>query len=498
MKNRLLVFILIVLLAAADMIVMPYVLIPKPADVKGLAVSDTTYDSLEITWKKSRNASKYCIYRKSESGEYKKIGESETPEFKDTGLVTGTEYSYKVEGVNFLKRSEKKSSVKGTPKLDTPKLSGNTDNGKIELSFKEIPGANGYRVFCDGKEQSDIKSGKEPDDDAGYKVKDDVITYTDNTAEAGKEHVYKVVAYRGKADSDQSNEIKLKLISAGTITASIDSVKETVTLTWDGDDTYTSYKLYNGKDLLTETDGKEYTFDAKECELDLHLVGFNGEKKSPETMQKFRVKKDAMGNKEALDAACAWAEKIADDNSFAYGTKGPANHSGCYFCGTQGKKQRRAKKLGITRSFAKTYCCNTYVTAAFAHGANDPYVYKICHGGSCMGFNVGHCDKNLCGKKGGYQNFKYLGHIPKDQLQKGDVLSSHHHAKLYLGDGRQAEAGGGWGPGSISTGKLSYSSDYGVYRYVGAGQGSVYKVEEVTETKSDKDSSATGNEENTD
>lgn len=166
--------------------------------------------------------------------------------------------------------------------------------------------------------------------------------------------------------------------------------------------------------------------------------------------------------------AVQWAIKIAGDNSFTYGKSPAANHSGCYFCGNQGTKQRHAKRLGINRSYEKTYCCNPFVTAAFVHGAGDPYI-------KCKGAIIGlkQSAKKNCGKRQ-YRNFEWLGHIPKSQLQTGDVLLTNKHAKLYAGGGKQVEATGGktsycWSAKSIRLTRLTYPADCEVMRYKDAG-----------------------------
>ena len=65
--------------------------------------------------------------------------------------------------------------------------------------------------------------------------------------------------------------------------------------------------------------------------------------------------------------AVAWAKAIANDNSFHYGSNPPTCYSrGCYFCGTNGHKK------GM-QGYDKTYCCNTFVFSAYAHGGGDPH-----------------------------------------------------------------------------------------------------------------------------
>lgn len=170
------------------------------------------------------------------------------------------------------------------------------------------------------------------------------------------------------------------------------------------------------------------------------------------------------GAQQAVD----WAVKIANDDSFTYGQGKPAHNYGCYFCGNQGKKQAQAKKLGINKSYKKTYCCNPFVTAAYVHGAKDPYL-------SCSKcINLLTSAKKNCGK-GRYKNFEWLGHIPESELLPGDVILSKTHAKMYVGDGKQVEAAKeGWGADTIRVCKLTYGSKWEVMRYIGGGGGGVY------------------------
>ena len=180
-----------------------------------------------------------------------------------------------------------------------------------------------------------------------------------------------------------------------------------------------------------------------------------------------------------IDNACAWAVKIANDNTFHYGacnkTSGSpkpkvntdhtfcSHHEGCYYCGTNVK--RKSKWIvGVD----KTYCCNTFVTAAYAHGGKDPVMLKRCKEANSLWVTD-------------YPNVKYfkaLGHPAKSTLQKGDVLCSSGHVALYIGNSQIAEAASrddnvykssSWN-NSISVSSLStsrYNSFSKVYRYIG-------------------------------
>lgn len=187
------------------------------------------------------------------------------------------------------------------------------------------------------------------------------------------------------------------------------------------------------------------------------------------------------GSQAVIDGACAWAVAIANDNSFHYGYTSPdrsidAHHNGCYFCGTNKTTGGRSKK-GVT-DYEKTYCCNPFVHAAFAHGGGEPEMLKICKSGTSYDFTAGR----------GYDTsplFKKLGHPPLSELQKGDVICKNGgHVMLYIGDGKVAEAATGddnikgskkWNE-SIRVSTLTdsrYKRFERVYRYIGSGGGTM-------------------------
>ena len=141
-------------------------------------------------------------------------------------------------------------------------------------------------------------------------------------------------------------------------------------------------------------------------------------------------------NAQAISDAIKFAEWIAKDNSFHYGYTSAdksinAHHNGCYFCGTNTTSGGRSKK-GIV-DYGKTYCCNPFVGACWAHGAGDTTALSLCKKGSSWGYN----------KKSGYNTsklFTNLGHPAKSKLQPGDVLCSDTHVALYVGNNKIAEA----------------------------------------------------------
>lgn len=180
--------------------------------------------------------------------------------------------------------------------------------------------------------------------------------------------------------------------------------------------------------------------------------------------------------------AVNWACSVANDNSFAYGTGQRAHRSGCYVCQTNtGSRMKKKERKGEPHyvdgghTYEKTYCCNTFITAAYAHGAGDATIYKICHRGSCCGMSPKEWEKSPYFKRIGKTN-----QVPYSQLQMGDVLMSDApskgyatHVWMHIGHGRFVEASNGsWKSISIAVkdGAKSkyklYSSDKGyIVRY---------------------------------
>ena len=173
-------------------------------------------------------------------------------------------------------------------------------------------------------------------------------------------------------------------------------------------------------------------------------------------------------NAEVIADAIKWALWIAGDNRFHYGHGKDAHHNGCYFCGTQPKRKMKA---GI-KDWERTYCCNPFVGAAWAHGGCDQAALKLCRKGTSWDFHKGTgYDKSTL--------FKNLGKPKKSKLKPGDVLCKDTHVALYIGGGKLVEAGGGddnirnskkWN-NSIRVKDLTdkkYAGFKRVHRYIGA------------------------------
>lgn len=428
---------------------------PDPGHVQALSVADGTYDTAHLTWKPSETADGYRVYRSTDDRKYEYVGSTPDSTFKDKGLRTGTKYYYRVVARNGITVNgiDTEKTISFTPELSQPKLSIDTSKGDMQLSISAIEGAEGYEIIRDGEAIGTVKE----------------TTFVDENAEMDKTHNYKVraVRYRKKsAYSDPSNSVKAELHAIPS--PAIDATENSIMLEWGQSDYYTNYKIYNGDELLEETTGMDFVINDYELSkvYDLKLVGYteDGKTQSPTLERKIKVEKEPMDNEGARQAACDWGEMIAADDSFAYGTGDTAHRCGCYFCGTN----RSRKGSG----YEKTYCCNPFVHACYAHGAGDPQMLSTCQRGGSVGMNSGDYTR--------YGNWENIGKPSYSSLEKGDVFIYEGHVMLFIGDDLIVHAAAeGWGANSIRTddARVWYDNDIRfVMRYTGTGSGTMYKV----------------------
>ena len=446
-----------ILLATAD-----------PAQVEGLTVSDSTYNTASISWNAAKNAKSYRIYRSRNGGKYKYLEYTTDTSFTDKNLRTGDTYSYLIASRNGFLTSDTAEAEKidVIPSLNKPKLKVDTGDGKMNLSFNEIDGAIAYEIIRNGEVIDKI----------------DDTTYTDTSAKSDKTYKYEVRAVRYKKKPVYSKfSNKAKGILHAVQNFNVKTMDKDLVFTWNESEYYTTYKLYNGDKLLTETGEGSYTlsdFNLDEV-MDVKLVGYAEDNtQSPECDRRFLVAEEELTSEEARELACDWAVDIANDNSFSYGTGKRAHNTGCYFCGTNVgpvlNKKGKSKVSG--HSYAKTYCCNPFVHAAYAHGAGDPQMLRACQRGKSVGYTPGSFTK--------FGPWESVGKSGLGNLQKGDVLCLSAHVCIYIGDGKVAHAmTEGWGAGSITISKASgmYNRAKYVMRYTGHGDGTKLVIKDVDE-----------------
>lgn len=174
-----------------------------------------------------------------------------------------------------------------------------------------------------------------------------------------------------------------------------------------------------------------------------------------ETEVKVKVTKPTTSDKAM--AAVAWAKEIANDNSFAYGAGKQAHRTGCYFCGTNGRKK--------PEGYEKTYCCNPFVFAAYAHGAQIDSVLKVCQRGGSAGMEPDEWEEH------GFICVGTASSVPCKDLLPGDVVLSDssengwfHHVWMVSDNNQYVEASiEGWGANTIAV-RDGLESNYKKYQ----------------------------------
>lgn len=169
-----------------------------------------------VSYKKSKGAKKYEIYRAkvsgSKTGAYKKIDSTSKLNYEDWQVVSGVTYKYKVKAVNgssksaFSKASSKAVYIESV--FATARKNDTYDGVRVEWS--PATGAKGYKVYrAVGRNgefsllKDSTKFSKEKDKNFG----EDIYVYDDKDVTAGTIYRYYVIAYSGKIESNYDKEL---------------------------------------------------------------------------------------------------------------------------------------------------------------------------------------------------------------------------------------------------------------------------------------------------
>ena len=475
--------------------------VKKPAKVSSLKVSKVTYKSVSLKWAKAKYAKKYEIYRsESKKTGYELIGtvKKDTRKFKDGGLKTGTRYWYYVRAVNKSQTGKASSRVTGKPALEVPELAASSTADGVVLEITPVKGAKGYFIYRDGKKLAE-QSG---------------LSYLDQDLAVGELHEYSVAAFRivdektkksakTEVKTAQREEASVKLSGANKIKSphykgKSYTIKGKIisNATIQRVDVGVKYKTEEGKvgswvgskvhykntsvgamtfDISGPADNSvkfgtlelgEYYYTINVKLIDgsvwkLRSQSFVVEKAPPEP----EIVYPKETTKGAINAV-KWATKIANDNSFAYGVGKRAHHGGCYFCGTNVTGIKKAKKGS---KWEKTYCCNPFIFAAYAHGAKDPAIKAACKKGKCGGMLTSDWTRYGCfATVGKCKKVKFSKLLPGDVIISDKKVSGqYHHVIMYCGGDKYVEAGWeGWGASTIavrSGAKSNYKKHYQKY-----------------------------------
>lgn len=168
-----------------------------PKAPASLTVKAKTYNSAAVSWAKSADADGYTVYRadaKAATFKAVKTVGAATTTWTNTGLKTGTKYTYKVRAYKNDGQDKLYSEYTGaksvTPQLAAPVLAkAKAGKKSVSLTWKKVAGANGYKIYRADKKNGTYKAVKTVS-------KASAVSYADKKLKTGKTYYYKIKAYR--------------------------------------------------------------------------------------------------------------------------------------------------------------------------------------------------------------------------------------------------------------------------------------------------------------
>ncbi|MDS0528039.1 S8 family serine peptidase [Clostridium sp. SHJSY1] len=156
-----------------------------------LTAISANYNSIKVSWGTVTGANGYEVYRLGSSGTYGYIANTTSTSFINTGLNTGTAYSYKVRAYKIIGGikiySNFSAAISTKPVLAVPLnlTAVSAGNSSIKISWGAVTGANGYEVYRLGS------SGT-----YGYIANVTSTSFTNIGLSSGTIYSYKIRAYR--------------------------------------------------------------------------------------------------------------------------------------------------------------------------------------------------------------------------------------------------------------------------------------------------------------
>jgi len=216
-----------------------------PAKPEKLQTSVQSASGITLSWAAASYAGSYEVMRLT-GGVWTQITTVTTTSYTDSGLSSGTEYSYKVIAVNPLGKTE---SAVVSVRIQAPDIpagfavQSKTDNS-ITLTWNITDGASKYEIW-----KAAVAGGET------YYTELSGNTYTDTGLVSGVTYYYKVLAVNIIGKSALSAEIPVSplLPAPSGLTGAVLN-RESIKLDWNIVSGAQNYKVY------TSTDDKDYTF----------------------------------------------------------------------------------------------------------------------------------------------------------------------------------------------------------------------------------------------
>ena len=188
------------------------------------ATVENKTSAITVTWDKISGAKSYYVYRKG-PGEtsWKKVATVTKNIYTDKNVKNGKTYKYTVKAYNGKIFSGYNTSGWSIKRLSPPKLNSISNRTKgIYISWSKVTGASGYIVYRKTSTTSWTEIGTTKSD----------LSFTDNTAVAGKIYTYTVVAKSGNSRSTYiADGLKMKRLLRPSL-ESVKSSKSGITFKW--------------------------------------------------------------------------------------------------------------------------------------------------------------------------------------------------------------------------------------------------------------------------
>ncbi len=217
----------------------------------------SNYTTVQLSWKKA-DVTGYRIYRKTDSGKYtciKDVGSSKTVSYKDTKVVPGHSYTYRIrcyQKFNGKKYYSPYTNVMTADiKISAPNLKSASviSSGKVKLTWQKDTQASGYYIYRSTKKKGGYKKVKTI-------TKSTCSRWTDSKVAPGTAYYYKIKAYvsgaGGKGTSGYSRILMVQTKSNTPAIAQVSSSAAGIKLKWTKDAGASGYQIYRAADL----DGK--------------------------------------------------------------------------------------------------------------------------------------------------------------------------------------------------------------------------------------------------
>lgn len=227
------------------------------ASITNITASNTV-NGVSLSWDACAGAESYCVYRQAEGVSLSDadIFQTTTASYLDTDVESGQSYTYRVQtvaadGELFGDLSTSSASITYLSCTQLSKISGTS--GKITLTWKQVQGAESYRVY------RKVPGGK-------WKALANVqtLSYTDTTATDGTQYTYTVRAMKGTSlgsyDKTGLSLLQLSTPNAPTLT----NVAKGIKVAWGKVTGAKKYRVYrktatSSWKLIGTTTAKTYT-----------------------------------------------------------------------------------------------------------------------------------------------------------------------------------------------------------------------------------------------